>query len=82
MLKFPSISKKVRCFVSPTFSMSVVRKHFCDDASRGLGGSASPEKYDLNCTMPALVSKSVGSPTGISDDDGVTRCPRSAKKSR
>ena len=40
-----------------TSSMSGVRKHFCEVVARLLDGSASPVKYGLNCTMPALVSR-------------------------
>ena len=61
MEKLPSISKKVQCrAVSPTLSMSDVRKHFCTLAMRGLGGSARPMKYGLNCCMPAVVSRPRG----------------------
>ena len=68
MLKLPSISKSVLWVASPTSSMSGVRKHFCDVVSLRFGGSASPVKYGLNCTIPALVRSRVGSPTGIRDE--------------
>ena len=55
--------------------MSVVRKHFWQDAIRGAGAFASPVKNGLICTTPALVSNSVGSPMGIRDELGMTRCP-------
>ena len=43
--KLPSISKNVRCrWVMPTFSMSVVRKHFWQEVNRGDGGVSSPRK--------------------------------------
>jgi len=54
--------------------MSVVRKHFCTVTMRLEGGSASPMKYGLNGTMPALVKSSVGSPCGTSDALGTCRC--------
>ena len=41
------------------------------------GAAASPRKYGLNCTIPAVVSKSVGSPAGTSDELGTSRWPRS-----
>ena len=62
----PIISKKVRCDSSPTSSMSVVRKHFWVDVSRGRGGAAWPRKYGLKGTMPALVKSRVGSPGATS----------------
>jgi hypothetical protein len=39
-----SISKKVRCLLFPTDSISVVRKHFWQEVSRGLGAGRSPIK--------------------------------------
>ncbi len=74
MLKLPSISNSVRCVESPTSSMSTVRKDFWDEVSLRLGGSASPEKYGLNCTIPADVSSSVGSPTGMSEELATRVC--------
>ena len=47
--------------MSPTFSMSVVRKHFWHEVSRATGGSSSPRKYGLNGCMPAVVSSTDGS---------------------
>src|SRR5215208_353204 len=84
MEKLPSISKKVRCrAVNPTFSMSVVRKHFWQLVSRFAGGSSSPRKYGLNGCIPAVVRRTDGSYTeGTSDADGMRRCSRSSKKDR
>ena len=44
MLKFPSISKRVRCVASPTSSISTVRKDFWAVVNRRLGGTVSPVK--------------------------------------
>ena len=38
-------------------------------------------KYGLNCTMPALVNSSVGSPCGTSDALGMSVCPLETMKS-
>jgi hypothetical protein len=48
------------------------RTHFCDVVARRFpsGGSSSPRNTFLNCTIPALVNRSVGSSPGTSDDDG------------
>ncbi|GBD12646.1 hypothetical protein HRbin24_00659 [bacterium HR24] len=73
MEKLPSISKKVRWDVSPTDSMSVVRKHFWTVVRRLCGGCACPMKYGLKGTMPALVNSRVGSPTGTSGALGSRR---------
>ncbi len=62
-------------------SMSIVRTTFCTVTARGYGGASSPSMYGLNGTIPALVSRSVGS-TGISDALGTTVWSRSSKKSR
>ena len=62
--------------------MSVVRKDFWQLVSRRRGGVRSPIKKGLNGTIPAEVNSSVGSPAGISDADGIGRCPRSSKKLR
>src|SRR3954471_18596303 len=62
MLKFPSISKKVRWrVVVPTWSMSGVRKHFWQLVSRWCGGFSRPWKYGLSGCMPAVVSSTDGS---------------------
>ena len=45
----------------PTFSMSVVRKHFWQEVSRFEDGYSSPVKYGLNGCMPAVVSSTDGS---------------------
>src|SRR3954467_13005315 len=52
--------------------MSPVRTHFWTDVARGYGAGASPRKYGLNCTLPALTNSGVGS-SRISDalDTGV-----------
>ena len=52
-----------------------LRKHFWHEASRGAGALASPVKNGLTCTTPALVNSRVGSPMGIRDELGMTRCP-------
>jgi hypothetical protein len=41
-----------------------------------------PRKQSLNWFMPALAKSRVGSLCGISDEEGTTVCPRSAKKCR
>ena len=41
--------------------MSKVRTTFCTLVARGYGGGASPRKYGLKGTMPALTNSSVGS---------------------
>ncbi len=67
----------------PTCSMSGVRKHFWQEASRWLGGFPSPRKYGLNGCMPAIVSRvEVSSGAGISDAEGTRRCPRCSKNDR
>ena len=77
----PIISKKVRWrAVWPTTSMSVVRKHFWIEVTRGPGGVSWPRKYALNGCMPAVVSSTVGSSEGgTSDADGTTTWSRAAK---
>ncbi|CAB4730971.1 unannotated protein [freshwater metagenome] len=57
--------------VLPTSSMSRVRTTFWTLVARGYGGGASPRKYGLNGTMPALTKSSVGS-SRRSDADGTT----------
>ena len=79
MLKFPNISKKVRCLWSPTSSISVVRKLFWLLVRRREGGVCSPMKKGLNGTMPALVKSRVGSPAGISEAEGMCWCPLLSK---
>jgi hypothetical protein len=58
--------------------MSPVRTHFWIEVARGYGAGASPRKYGLNCTMPALTNSSVGS-SRISDALGTRVCPAVAK---
>jgi hypothetical protein len=78
----PFIWKKEPCrVVRPTSSMSSVRTHFCTLVARVQGTGASPVRYGLNGTMPALTNSSVGSGVG-SGALGTTVWPRSAKKSR
>ena len=60
----------MRCVESPTSSISTVLKHFCEVVNKFEGGSSSPEKKDLNWTIPAFVSNKVGSPTGIREELG------------
>jgi len=64
----PSISKNEWWrSVTPTFSTSLIRRHFCAVVTRcqvpswpaNLG--VAPRKYGLNCTIPALVNMRVGS---------------------
>src|SRR5207244_693035 len=62
--------------------MSLARKHFCELAALGHGGSACPRKYGMNWFIPALVSSRPDSGGGISDELGTRRCPRSSKKRR
>lgn len=64
--------------VRPTSSMSRVRTHFCTLVARGHGACASPVRYGLKGTMPALTNSSVGSGVG-SGALGTTMWPRSAK---
>ena len=47
--------------VAPTFSMSVVRKHFWQVASRSAGGVSISRKYGLSGCIPAVVSRTDGS---------------------
>jgi hypothetical protein len=64
----------------PTESISVVRKHFWQEASRGAGGFCNPKKYGLICTMPAVVNSRLVSLWGIKDELGITLCPLCSKK--
>ena len=82
MLKLPSISNIVTWVASPTSSMSTTLNDFCADVRRLFGGSDSPLKYGLNCTIPAFVSSSVGSPTGISEELATRRWSLDSKKRR
>ena len=66
----------------PTLSMSTARKHFCAVAARGNGGSVCPRKYGMNWFIPAFVSNSPLSGSGINDEDGTRLCSRSSKKDR
>ena len=64
----------------PTFSMSVVRKHFWTDASRGCGGVSSPRKYGTSGCMPAVVSSTEASDAaGTSDAEASRRWSRRSK---
>src|SRR3990170_4469325 len=79
--------KKVWCQgLGPTVSRSLclpwTRMHFCSVAARRYGRRSRPRKASLNCTIPALVNNSVGSPAGTSDELGTTVCPRSRKNPR
>ena len=58
--------------------MSPVRTHFWIEVARLYGGGASPRKYGLNCTMPALTKSSVGS-SRINDALGTLVCPARTK---
>src|SRR3972149_8418417 len=82
MLKLPSISKKVRCLLSPTASRSDMRKHFWQVTRRGEGGVSIPRKEGLNWTIPALVKRRVGSSRGTREELGMTLCPLPSKKAR
>src|SRR4051794_23788516 len=60
--------------------MSVVRKHFWIDVSRGPGGCCWPRKYGLNGCIPAVVRSTDGSRVaGTSEADGTATCPREVK---
>ena len=64
----------------PTFSMSVVRKHFWTVASRGWGGVSSPRKYGTSGCIPAVVSSTDASvAAGTSDAEGSRRWSRASK---
>ena len=64
----------------PTFSMSVVRKHFWTEAIRSCGGFSSPRKYGTSGCMPAVVSSTVASDdAGTSDADAKRRWSRCSK---
>ena len=82
--KLPSISKKVRWYVSrPTSSMSGVRKTFCAVVVSGAGGASRPRKNGICGCIPALVSSvEWSSARGISEYDGQRRWPFSSKKER
>ena len=82
--KLPSISKKVRWYVSsPTSSMSTVRKTFCESVVVGAGGCSRPRKNGICGCMPAETSSvERSSARGISDADGRRRWPFSSKKER
>ena len=60
--------------VTPTFSMSFVRTHFCVVVAHGTFRSSWPMNTGLNCSMPAIVSSTVGS-SGTSDELGRRACP-------
>jgi hypothetical protein len=63
----------------PTLSISVVRKHFWAEVSSDAGGVSLPRKYGIICCIPAVVSKTVGSLRGMSDELGTLRWPLLAK---
>ena len=66
--------------VLPTFSMSVVRKHFWTVVRRGCGGVSSPRKYGTSGCMPAVVSSTDASDAaGTSDAEGSRRWSRRSK---
>jgi hypothetical protein len=65
----------------PTISRSPVLRHFWEVVIRLLGGTRSPMKYALNCTIPALVNRSVGS-SGTRESLGAIRCPLLSKNLR
>ena len=63
--------------------MSGVRKHFCDVAVSGAGGSSRPRKNGICGCIPAVVSSVEWSPArGTSGHDGSRVCPFSSKKER
>src|SRR6202000_194491 len=81
-LKLPSISKNVSWNdVTPTFSMSPVRRHFWQVAARVKLGSPRPMNSRLNWFIPAGVESTVGS-LGTSRSLGLRTQPFEAKKSR
>ena len=66
--------------VLPTSSMSRVRTHFWMLVARTAGGGASPRKYGLNGTMPALTNSRLGRRAAARRRDDV--CPVRSKCSR
>jgi hypothetical protein len=78
----PSISKKVRWLASPTWSMSVVRRHFWQSASRLPAGWGRPSRYGTSGCTPAVVNSTEGSPPAMREALGRMACPRSAKNAR
>ena len=56
------------------------RQHLEPDPVADAGQRACPRKMGLNCSMPAMVSNTVGS-SGTRDELGSTLCPREAKNS-
>jgi hypothetical protein len=64
---------------SPTSSISTTLKDFWEEVRVLFGGSASPAKYGLNWTMPAVVNNNVGSPTGIKEELETLRWPFDSK---
>ena len=60
----------------PTWSMSLVRKHFCELVMRRAGGSPAPRKYDFSGCIPAIVRRTEGSSSnGMSEAEGIGRWP-------
>src|SRR5579885_809816 len=80
--KLPSISKKVNERSLHTLSISVVRKPFCAEVRRSAGGVSRPRKKGIICCMPAVVSSTVGSFLGTSEELGILKWPLPTKKSR
>src|SRR5579885_809815 len=66
-----NFSKKVNVRSLPTLSISVVRKHFCAEVRRSAGGVSRPRKKGIICCMPAVVSSTVGSFLGTSEELGI-----------
>lgn len=56
------------------FSMSDTRTHFCVVVALGTLRGACPRKMGLNCSMPAMVSRTVGS-AGMRDAPCMRVCP-------
>jgi hypothetical protein len=78
----PSISKKVRWLASPTWSMSLVRRHFWQSASRPPAGMGSAEQVRQERMHAGGGEQHRGSPSAMREALGRMTCPRSAKKAR
>src|SRR3989344_8115686 len=67
--QLPSISKKVVCRLSPTSSISIERKHFCELAKRFPAGCGAPSRYGTSGCIPEPVNRVVGSFSGTKGAD-------------
>lgn len=66
--------------VRPTFSMSLVRMHFCTLTAREYGAFSVPTMYGMKGTMPAIVKRIDGS-DDTNEALGTNSCCFFAKKS-